>query len=132
MAIHWNGARTSHRRTRGREHVTIALLGFVGACDPGVTISGTVRDSDGGPVSGAVIELKCPPGDLINVGGTIRTTDAGDFRLHGLGCAAPRCVVNVRAPTGEETDYLVGQHCRRRHWLCEKGSCNEVRVEARF
>jgi hypothetical protein len=132
MHIHSKRVHTCLLRSRGPECALVALLGLTGACDPGVKVDGTVYDSDGGPLSGATVELRCPPNHRITIGGPVLTTDAGTFLLtDAVGCAAPDCTVSVRAPTGEQVEYPVGGNCRRRYWNCGK-SCNEIHVDGRF
>jgi hypothetical protein len=123
--------------TRLRIHAPrCSLAGLVAAvlssaCDPGVTVRGTVRDADGGPVVGAAVELRCPGG--VSRTGAARTDDAGVFALPAiLGCASAECDVVVRKPSGEEARFSVGSHCRGRRLGCGRGQCNTVEVEATF
>jgi hypothetical protein len=96
-----------------------------------VTVGGTVHDADGGPVVGAVVELRCPGG--VSPTGPARTNDAGAFALpEFLGCASADCAVVVRKPAGEEARFSVGSHCRGRHLACGQAQCNTVEVEAKF
>ena len=104
---------------------------FATACAPAVPVDGTIQSPDGGPVAGAVVELRCPDGSSPT--GSTTSDNAGAFALPPfIGCASVECGIVVRKPTGEEARFSVGSHCRGRKLGCGRAWCNTVQVEAKF
>lgn len=110
--------------------VSVVLAVLTCACDPAVTVDGTVRSADGKPVVGAEVDMRCPNE---RPRGPILSGDAGAFTFPDLlGCASLDCTVVIRKPTGERAQYPVHSHCRGRRLGCGRQWCNEIHVDARF
>lgn len=111
--------------------VSIVYAFASSGCDPGVRVDGTVQNSDGAPVVGAVVELRCPEKSLLSERAI--TNDAGVFAIPPfIGCASANCTVLVKKQTGQEAEFAVRDHCRGRKFSCGRTGCNDIRVEAKF
>lgn len=92
--------------------VAITLLALpLLACDPNVSMRGTVDRPSGAPVAGAKVSITC---SSLDGGGIAATTDAqGAFSANKIGCVDKKCDIDV-AVSGEpvrhfpSSDYCAG------------------------
>ncbi|WP_437946698.1 carboxypeptidase-like regulatory domain-containing protein [Sorangium sp. So ce296] len=104
----------------------VAASGLIG-CDPGIDVSGVVRDAAGSPISGAEVTLTCPEADL---NATTSTDASGHFQVpRKLGCLELDCKVSIRAADSKAKDYTVRDHCKDKKYQCRAG-CNVVSLDA--
>jgi hypothetical protein len=94
------------------------------ACDPHVSVSGTLRLADGGVARQQVVELVCPPGTQVSIAKSIKTDPAGNFRLEGVGCLPPQC--SLRFGLGTDSPGEGSMSCRSRNRFCPEGTCSEA------
>ncbi|WP_438000756.1 carboxypeptidase-like regulatory domain-containing protein [Sorangium sp. So ce185] len=104
----------------------LAAAALVG-CDPGIDVSGVVRDAAGNPIMGAEVTLTCPDARL---DGKTSTNASGHFEVPSkIGCLELECKVSIRAPDGRSKDYMVRDHCKDRKYQCG-AACNVVTLDA--
>ncbi|WP_438035956.1 carboxypeptidase-like regulatory domain-containing protein [Sorangium sp. So ce204] len=105
----------------------VTASGLVG-CDPGIDVSGVVRDGASSPIGGAEVTLMCPGARHDNR--TTSTDASGHFRVPvEFGCLKPDCKLSVRAADGKAKEYMVRDHCKDRSSMCGAG-CNVVSLDA--
>ncbi len=105
----------------------VTASGLVG-CDPGIDVSGVVRDGVSRPIGGAEVTLTCPGARHLNR--TTSTDASGHFRVPvELGCLEPDCKVSVRGADGKAKEYMVRDHCKDKRFQCRAG-CNVVSLDA--
>ena len=105
-----------------RMWVLLSSLLLLTACDPGYRLTGTVKDSDGKPIAGALARAVCarPPMPSATSDGT------GKFSHRSVGYFAEDCTIEVSASGYKAQTFPLGPSCRKR----SMGSCLEVEIDA--
>lgn len=112
---------------RSASMAVVTASGIVG-CDPGIDVSGVVRDGAGSPIWGVEVTLTCP--GTRRYDRTTSTDTSGHFRMPvEIGCLELDCKVSIRAADGKAKDYMVRDHCKDKRFQCGAG-CNVVSLDA--
>lgn len=112
---------------RSASMAVVTASGIVG-CDPGIDVSGVVRDGAGSPIWGVEVTLTCP--GTRRYDRTTSTDTSGHFRMpEEIGCLELDCKVSIRAADGKAKDYMVRDHCKDKRFQCGAG-CNVVSLDA--
>lgn len=107
-----------------RSLIAAALL--LAACDPQLTIDGSVVDDQGAPVAGASVTLNCPPRDWLRVETAAVTGKDGRFQFAGTGCPTEDCTVRVSSDKAT-AEVPLKAHCVDTTYHCKR-SCTRATV----
>jgi hypothetical protein len=93
----------------------VALTG-IGGCDPDFRLAGSVVDTSGSPVAGAIVRIDCS-----SMHAEVTTDSAGRFNYFQIGVSAADCPIEVRSASYATWTAQVGQHCTQyyRSGLCQ-------------
>jgi len=94
----------------------VAPLICIAGCDPDFQFAGSVTDTSGHPVAGAIVRIDCP-----SMYAEVATDATGHFRHGGIGVAKDACPVEVHAAGYAVWNEPVTGHCTRyyRPRLCQ-------------
>ena len=95
-------------------------------CDPAFSFSGSVRDSQGGSVPGATVNIRCDSSSFVQ--DWTRTGDDGVFRGDGIGWRPDECAVELVAAGYTMATSRIGDHCAKRPWHLRR-ACLDVRAD---